>query len=97
MSATPDGSAAGWLYRAAKDFGVSTVLLLVVLWYGGRWLERRDAATDVHRAAAVAELAAVRAEMGRNTQATRDLTHAITATWPKVRVVRDRDREEREP
>jgi hypothetical protein len=79
-------TAAGWAYRIAKDFGIGTVFTLVLLYYGGRWIERRDAATDLHRAAAVEQLTKLTASLDRLDRRLKSTTDAITATWPHVRL-----------
>lgn len=84
-----DLSSAGaveWAYRAAKDFGVSTVLLVIVLWRVSVWMDRRDAATDLHRGAALARLEALTAAVERLARDQRATASAITATWPRVRI-----------
>jgi hypothetical protein len=76
----------GLAYRVAKDFGVSTVLLVLVLWRVSVWLEHAQAATDVHRAAAVEQLAKLAAAVERLDRHQRATADAITTTWPRVRI-----------
>lgn len=73
-------------FKAVQQLGLPTVLTLALLWKGSQWVDqdRQERATVLAQMAA--NLSAQTQVLQQLSRDQHDLTLAITATWPAVRL-----------